>query len=256
MTRARALKQAIRARAVKTGERYTTARRHILKELAEPTGVARSRRSRPAASAPAPPERPVPNLTKGAVRDERVRQKTGHGLDHWFTVLDTFGGPDKGHSALARHLHDDHDVSGWYAQGITVAYERARGVRALNQRVSGEYEVSVTRTVGGHTRAVARAFSDPTRRAYWLAEADADLAEALSAALALRASKSFVIRADGLGRFRYTWDTTTVQLYLVPKGEGRTSVVVAHMKLADAPTLERRRAQWRIALAALARHVD
>ena len=33
MTRARALKQVIRARAAKTGERYTTARRHILKEL-------------------------------------------------------------------------------------------------------------------------------------------------------------------------------------------------------------------------------
>ena len=31
MTRARALKQAIRARAAKTGERYTTARRHVLK---------------------------------------------------------------------------------------------------------------------------------------------------------------------------------------------------------------------------------
>ena len=33
MTRARALKQVIRARAAKTGERYTTARRHILKDL-------------------------------------------------------------------------------------------------------------------------------------------------------------------------------------------------------------------------------
>ena len=33
MTRARALKQVIRARAAKTGERYTTARRHILREL-------------------------------------------------------------------------------------------------------------------------------------------------------------------------------------------------------------------------------
>src|SRR5918995_5740301 len=33
MTRARALKQVIRARSAKTGERYTTARRHILREL-------------------------------------------------------------------------------------------------------------------------------------------------------------------------------------------------------------------------------
>ena len=33
MTRARALKHTIRARAAKTGERYTTARRHVLREL-------------------------------------------------------------------------------------------------------------------------------------------------------------------------------------------------------------------------------
>ena len=33
MTRARALKEVIRARAAKTGERYTTARRHVLNEL-------------------------------------------------------------------------------------------------------------------------------------------------------------------------------------------------------------------------------
>ncbi|MDO8678523.1 MAG: hypothetical protein Q7R30_08170 [Acidobacteriota bacterium] len=33
MTRARALKQLIRDRAAKTGERYTTARRHILKAV-------------------------------------------------------------------------------------------------------------------------------------------------------------------------------------------------------------------------------
>jgi hypothetical protein len=33
MTRAAALKKVIRARAAKTGERYTTARRHVLNEL-------------------------------------------------------------------------------------------------------------------------------------------------------------------------------------------------------------------------------
>ena len=38
MTRARALKQAIRTRAAKTGERYTTARRHLLKIVAATAG--------------------------------------------------------------------------------------------------------------------------------------------------------------------------------------------------------------------------
>ena len=71
--------------------------------------------------------KPAVAPTRGSVTDEKAREKTGHGLDHWFAVLDRFGGVEKGHSASARHLYDDHGVPGWYAQGITVAYERARG---------------------------------------------------------------------------------------------------------------------------------
>ena len=53
MTRARALKQVIRARAAKTGERYTTARRHTLRELNAPVGpVAPVARVAPAIVAP------------------------------------------------------------------------------------------------------------------------------------------------------------------------------------------------------------
>src|SRR5687768_16974947 len=47
MTRARALKTAIRARVAKTGERYTTARRHVLRDLSRPEVAA------PPAPAPA-----------------------------------------------------------------------------------------------------------------------------------------------------------------------------------------------------------
>ena len=142
MTRARALKQLIRSRAAKTGERYTTARRHVLASL--PPRV-----DKPAA--PAKAERVEPRAAKGAASEATIRQRTGHGLDHWFDVLDRFGAVQKGHTAAARHLATDHGVPGWYAQGITVAYERARGVRAVNQRCDGEFEVSVSKVVNAHT---------------------------------------------------------------------------------------------------------
>jgi hypothetical protein len=259
MTRARALKQVIRARAAKTGERYTTARRHVLKQLAvvQPAGGRRTedQPSTRTVTAPDASAKASPAIlpTKGSVTDEKSREKTGHGLDHWFVILDRFGGVGKGHSALARHLHDDHGVPGWYSQGITVAYERARGARALNQRMSGDYEVSVTKTVNGGTRAVARAFTDAKQRAKWLLAADAELGAALTAALKAKSSKGVVIRPDGMGRYRYKWGRTTVQFYAIPKGEGRTSVVVTQMKLADAAAVEARRVEWRAALGALAR---
>ena len=56
-----------------------------------------------------------------------------------------------------------------------------------------------------------------------------------------------------MGRYRYKWGTTTVQFYLIPKGAGRTSVVVTHLKLRDAAAVEDAPRQWRGALGALAR---
>lgn len=248
MTRARALKQVIRARAAKTGERYTTARRHILRSLQLTAPL----KGRPAGPEPKPAPKAVPVVTKGGLSDAKAREKTGHGLEHWFDVLDKFGAVEKGHTTAARHLYDDHKVDGWYSQGITVAYERARGVRAINQRCDGAFEVSASKVVSATTADVVKAFTDARRRNRWIGGADADLGRALAKGLAGKASKGFVVRPDGLGRFRYTWDGTVVQLYLIPKAGGKLTVSVQHTKLPGADSVERFRGHWRAALGALA----
>jgi hypothetical protein len=250
MTRASALKTVIRTRIAKTGERYTTARRHVLAARAPST----LRAVPPPAPAPPPPIA-VPGASKGSVSDATSRAKTGHGLDHWFAVLDAFGAVQQGHTAAARHLYEVHHVPGWYAQGITVAYERVRGVRAVGQRYDGAYEVSVTKVVAAGSREVVAAFSDARQRARWTKGVDAALAKALSGALKVSTSKGFVVRADGQGRYRYTWGDTVVQFHLYPKPGGKAQVVVTHAKLPDAAALETRRTQWRAALAALAAHL-
>ena len=250
MTRARALKTVIRTRIAKTGERYTTARRHVLATRAPST----LRAVPPPAPAPPPPI-VVPGASKGSVSDATSRAKTGQGLDHWFKVLDAFGAVAQGHTAAARHLFDVHQVPGWYAQGITVAYERVRGVRAVGQRYDGAYEVSVTKVVAAGTREVVAAFSEARRRARWTKGVDPAIARALSVALKAPASKGFVVRPDGQGRYRYGWSDTVVQFHLYPKPGGKAQVVVTHSKLPDAATLEARRTQWRGALAALATYL-
>jgi hypothetical protein len=247
MTRARALKQVIRARVAKTGERYTTARRHVL------TTLERTKPAHPPA-VEAPPAAPVAVAkprSKG-MSDEAFRKRTGHGLDHWFAILDKFGGVAKGHTASARHLYDEHGVDGWYAQGITVAYERARGVRDANQRCDGAYEVSVSKVLNGTTAAVIKCLSDPKLRRRWTGDVDAQLAAALASSLDGAGAKGVVVRDDGLGRHRYKWDSTTVQLYITPKPGGKVSVVATQMKLANAAAVETSRAQWRTMLNALA----
>ena len=250
MTRARALKAVIRSRIAKTGERYTTARRHVLKELAPP--LAPVVRSRQPTSAPAPVAA-SPVKAKGGLSDAKAREKTGHGLDHWFSVLDRFGGAEKGHTAMARHLYDDHAVPGWYSQGITVAYERTRGLRDVNQRCDGEYEVSVSKVVPATTQEIVRALTEPSRRKRWTTEVEPTLVKALAAALARPGAKGVVVRPDNLGTLRYKWGETSVQIYIAPKPGGKVSVVATNGKLADAAMVEARRAIWRKALAGLAR---
>jgi uncharacterized protein YndB with AHSA1/START domain len=186
--------------------------------------------------------------------DAAFVKKTGHDLAYWFDVLDKFGAVEKGHTAAARHLYEDHKVDGWYAQNITVSYERARGVRALNQRCDGAFEVSASKTVAASTKQLVKAFKDPRERERWIGEANPQLAGALVKGLADKKSKGVVVRPDGLVRFRYQWDDTTVQFYMAPKPGGKFIVSVQHMKLPTAEAVEAYRSQWKAALAALAGH--
>jgi hypothetical protein len=64
----------------------------------------------------------------------------------------------------------DHEVDGWYAQQITVQYERARGLRGTNQRMSSEYEVSGPRVKSTAIEARGSRPS-PLWRSTWSADA-------------------------------------------------------------------------------------
>lgn len=245
MTREKKLKQQIRERARKTGERYTAARRQVL--------LARERRS---SSRAEPGLTSAPEQTRGravsrAGGDAAVVRKTGHGYDHWFAVLDRFDAVKKGHTASAAHLVAAHGVPGWHSQMITVAYERARGLRAVNQRTSGRYEVSVSKTVPATVAAVAAALRDARRRARWLRGAHPQLARALEAALSGPGVRAVVVRDAGYARARYRWDGSTVQIHVYGKPKGAASIVATNEGLADAAAVEARRAQWRAAFESL-----
>lgn len=249
MTRAKKLKKSIRARAQKTGESYTAARRQLLAGKARRSATPAALDAKPTPAKPAAPVRKA----GGAVSDATARQRTGHGLEHWFGVLDAFGAVEKGHTAAARHLFADHGVPGWYSQGITVAYERERGVRQVNQRCTGDYEVSVSRVVAAPAPELIRALRVPAERAAWLKDAAPEIPRALRAALDGPKAKALNVRPDGEGRLRYRDGQSAIEWRLTPKG-AKTSVVVALTKLEDAAAAEARRVDWRAALDALRAH--
>lgn len=265
MTQQKKLKKAIRARSQKTGESYTAARRQLL-AAREKTASRQPASPEPPAAPPALEARadavPAPaapsrsrSLAKGGVRDEAVREKTGHGLEHWFAVLDAFGAAAKGHTATAAHLQKEHGVPGWYAQGITVAYERAMGLREKNQSCTGKFQVSVSKTVAATVTEVADALASAERRAAWLAGADPGLRRALDAAFTGEKPRQVKTKGSDYAWLRYSWDGRPVAIYINAKPNGRASVVADSQNLEGTAQVEERRAQWRAALAGLHRHL-
>ncbi len=239
MTDASKIKKKIRARAQKTGESYSAARRQVLAKLDAERQAKTQTVATQAAAAPA----------TGAVSEERCVEKTGHGFAHWFAVLDRFGGRKAGHTATARHLREEHGVSAWYSQSITVAYERAHGLREVGQLCTGDFQTSASRVLPVSTAmAVARLHEDSSR-AIWLAPFDGEPAAALGEALAEKALSP----ARGGYRLRYRPEgpggkSSVVELEVRDKADGRSTLVVRHTKIPERETMEELRASWRLLL--------
>jgi hypothetical protein len=253
MTEAKKLKQAIRARSRKTGERYTAARRQLLERRFGRAPKAAAARPNP--PRPAPEEAVEARSDRLAIGDAAIVKKTGHGYLHWFAVLDAFDVKAKGHAAAAAHLRKEHGVPGWHCQMITVAYERARGLRAVNQTCAGDFQVSVSKTVRASVSEIVSAFDDHSRRASWLRDTDEGLARALSAAFSGPKGKRVKVKDGRNARLRYAWNETSVEIRIAATTKGAANVVADNTKLASASAVAERRAFWRVALENLKTHL-
>jgi hypothetical protein len=215
MTRQKSLKREVRARMVKTGERYTAARRHVVQHNPE-----------------SPPPALAPHMP---VAEATLRQATGHGWNEWLSVLDEWGATTRTHSETARWLMEDQGVDGWWAQSVTVGYERARGLRAKHQ-TSGGFSVGATRTVGASAERLYTAFTEPALRGQWLGDA------------AVRERTSQPGRS---ARFDWLADGSRVIVDLAAKGPAKTTISVQHERLPDAASAEAMKTFWRERLTAL-----
>lgn len=84
---------------------------------------------------------------RDGVSDEALAAATGKTWPEWFAILDAEGATSWNHSVIARWLDANYPLGGWWAQGVTVGYEQARGIRAPGQRQDGSFEASVTKTL-------------------------------------------------------------------------------------------------------------
>jgi hypothetical protein len=206
MTREKVQKRATRARMAKTGERYTAARRHAVKPREELDSA---------------------ELIQS---DARLRQNTGKGWREWYRILDAWGAKERTHKDIATYLREELNVPGWWAQTITVGYERARGMRAKYQTLAGSYQVSVSKTLPIGVGKLYRAFAEAPQRNRWLEPG------------MLKVRKSTKNRAV---RFDFRDGASRVVAYFDPKDRSKTTVTVQHEKLPSATAVEEMRGAWR-----------
>lgn len=243
MTQAAKLKALIRARAQKTGESYTAARRQVLAGKPRPALVAAPIETPkpPAKKAPAAKD---PRVPRGELSNKAAIKSTGHDLEYWFKVLDRFGAEN--HAKAADYLYSEHKVKAWHGQMITVTWERARGLRQENQSCTGTFQVSVSRAIEAPVEWIVGFINDPKSRKEWLKTASPALVRALEDAFA--AGKSMELKKAGYARMRYKWLSSVVELRATGKPGGKSSLVADSSDLSDAAAVPIRREAFSLAL--------
>lgn len=84
-----------------------------------------------------------------SIKSESVINGTGRSWEDWFKLLDDLGAKEWTHKEMAKILHQDHGVSTWWAQTLTVEYERKIGRREIGQNCKGNFQASASKTLPG-----------------------------------------------------------------------------------------------------------
>lgn len=209
MPRNKDLKRIVRGRMDKTGESYSTARAQITKKAARKTAP------------------PIDYAALAGKSDAVIKTQTGRDWADWTRTLDRDGAAQMQHRDIATLVHDKYKVRDWWAQTVTVGYERIKGLRAIGQRRDGLYEASKSRTFGVPVATLFDAFANARVRKRWLPET-------------IKVRTSTPPKTMRIG-----WDDgTIVVLGFMDRGKGKSAVAVQHGKLPDRAAVERMKKVW------------
>jgi uncharacterized protein YndB with AHSA1/START domain len=81
------------------------------------------------------------------MNEQALKKATGFTTSEWYTIIREAGKAEASHKEIAYFLHQAHGVSSWWAQEITVEYEKHTGRRVLGQSQDGSFQIGVSRTV-------------------------------------------------------------------------------------------------------------
>ncbi len=175
--------------------------------------------------------------TIAGLSEQALQDKTGQTWAQWCRRLDDLGGRSMSHRDIAQQVNTLWpEIGGWWAQTVTVGYERIRGLRVRGQQSSDQmFAASKSRTLAVALPALYRAFSDSEVRARWMSEVP-------------------TVRSGTTNKsIRFDWpDGTLVAVTFTDKGPSKSMVAVQHQELSSQADRDLMKAQWQLRLNDLA----
>jgi hypothetical protein len=167
--------------------------------------------------------------------DAAVAAKTGRTWASWVTALDRAGARRLSHKEIAELVHARFGVGPWWAQSVTVGYERLTGKRANLEKVGG-FAASNSLTVAADLERLYDTAADSKRHLEWLP----------AGVVVHKATRPKSMRATARDGSR------SISFYFYAKGPGKTQVTVQQEKLGSQTAALRLKKVWAESLRDLA----
>ncbi len=174
-------------------------------------------------------------VVKPSISNESVVKATGKNWKQWFALLKKDKAQTMPHKEIAK-LAADYGAGMWWAQMVTVEFERVHGLREVHQKCDGTFAASGSITIAVPLESLYQAWANEKQREKWLPAAPIHIRKA-------NLNKSL----------RITWDggpsSVTVNFY--SKSYAKSQVTVDHEKLKNNTEVTRKKAYWKKSLQAL-----
>jgi hypothetical protein len=160
--------------------------------------------------------------------DAAVKAKTDKVWAEWFAILDKWGAKEKQHKEIAAYLYKERKLFSWWAQMVTVGYERARGLRAAHQTAEG-FNASRSKIFAAPLSRLYAAWKDEKARSRWMKGTALEVSTA-------RPNKAL----------RGVWNggKSRVEILFYAKGPGKSQVTIDHRKLKSARAVQGMKEYW------------
>jgi len=161
----------------------------------------------------------------GGQKDTTLKARTGRTWEEWVMVLDEMGADQMEHPEIAKWVDGEID-DGWWAQTVTVGYERIKGLRDTGQSRKGTYEASKGKTINASAKMVFEALTHLSADSAWLN--------------GLQLSGSTEPKSV---RFR-AMDGSRASIWIAPNGDSKSALSVSHTKLESKEDVDRVKVEW------------